>query len=154
MGPSQPHVQWSTELKRPGREADHSPSSSAEVKNEWSCPSTSVLSDPVAAEVQTLLTKPVSCLLPFRWNSLQERRTRSHSGFCTCSRVEVPRAYGSSALYSFVFYFSRSFCLLVIQSLLISHLRNSIPSTCKRPDGLWGPPSFLFMSYRETLPWR
>jgi hypothetical protein len=28
---------FSPEVKRPGLEADHSPSSSAEVKNEWSC---------------------------------------------------------------------------------------------------------------------
>jgi hypothetical protein len=28
------------EVKRPGREADHSPPSSAEVKNAWSCMST------------------------------------------------------------------------------------------------------------------
>ena len=129
MGPTQSHVQWSTEVKRPGREADHSLSSSAEFKNEWSCTSASVLSDLVAAEVQTFLTKPVSCLLSFRWNSLQERRTWSHGGFRTCSHVEVPRAYGSSALYSFVFYYSHSFCPLVILSLSISHLRNSIPST-------------------------
>jgi len=27
-------------VKRPGREADHSPPSSAEVKNAWSCTST------------------------------------------------------------------------------------------------------------------
>jgi hypothetical protein len=38
LGPTQPSIQWvpatlSLELKRPGREADHSPPSSAEVKN-------------------------------------------------------------------------------------------------------------------------
>jgi hypothetical protein len=38
-------IQWvpgalSLGLKRPGREADHSPPSSAEVKNAWSCIST------------------------------------------------------------------------------------------------------------------
>ena len=33
LGPTQPPVQWSTEVKRPGREAEHSPSSSAEGKN-------------------------------------------------------------------------------------------------------------------------
>jgi len=41
LGPSQPPSQWvlgaiSPEVKRPGREADHSPPSSAEVKNERS----------------------------------------------------------------------------------------------------------------------
>jgi hypothetical protein len=44
-GPTQPPIQWvsgalSLELKRPGREANHSPPSSTEVKNEWSYTST------------------------------------------------------------------------------------------------------------------
>jgi hypothetical protein len=42
LGPTQPPIQWvpgalSLEVKRPGREADHSPPSSTEVKNAWSC---------------------------------------------------------------------------------------------------------------------
>jgi hypothetical protein len=45
LGPNQPPIQWipgalSLAVKRPGREADHSPPSSAEVKNEWSYTST------------------------------------------------------------------------------------------------------------------
>jgi hypothetical protein len=45
LGPSQPPIQWlpgalSLGLKQPGREADHSPPSSAEVKNAWSYSST------------------------------------------------------------------------------------------------------------------
>jgi hypothetical protein len=41
MGPTQPPIQWvpgalSLEVKQPGREADHSPPSSAKVKNAWS----------------------------------------------------------------------------------------------------------------------
>jgi hypothetical protein len=45
LGPTQPPIQWvpgalSLRLKRPGREADHSPPSSAEVKNVWSYTST------------------------------------------------------------------------------------------------------------------
>jgi hypothetical protein len=41
LGPTQPTIQWvpkalSPEVKQPGREADHSPISSAEVKNAWS----------------------------------------------------------------------------------------------------------------------
>jgi hypothetical protein len=41
LGPAQPPIQWvpgalSVEVKRPGCVADHSPPSSAEVKNEWS----------------------------------------------------------------------------------------------------------------------
>jgi hypothetical protein len=41
LGPTQPHIQWvigalSLGVKRPGREADHSPPSTAEVKNAWS----------------------------------------------------------------------------------------------------------------------
>jgi hypothetical protein len=63
LGPTLPPVQWSTEVKGPGREADHSPSSSAEVKNEWSFTSASVLSDPVAAEVQTLLDQACQLLV-------------------------------------------------------------------------------------------
>jgi hypothetical protein len=39
LRPIQPPIQWvtglSSGLKRPGHEADHSPSSSAEVKNTW-----------------------------------------------------------------------------------------------------------------------
>jgi hypothetical protein len=46
LGPTQPPIQWipgalSLGVKRPGREANHSPPSSAEVKNAWSCTSTS-----------------------------------------------------------------------------------------------------------------
>jgi hypothetical protein len=45
VGPTQPPIQWvpgvlSLRVKRPGREADHSPPSSAEVKNAWSYTST------------------------------------------------------------------------------------------------------------------
>jgi hypothetical protein len=41
LGPTQPPIQWvpgalSLEVKRPGREADHSPPPSAEIKNVWS----------------------------------------------------------------------------------------------------------------------
>jgi hypothetical protein len=45
LGPTQPPIQWvpgalSLGVKWPGHEADHSPPSSAEVKNAWSCTST------------------------------------------------------------------------------------------------------------------
>jgi hypothetical protein len=45
LEPTQPPIQWVPEslslgVKRPGREADHSPPSSAEVKNAWSYTST------------------------------------------------------------------------------------------------------------------
>jgi len=41
LGPTQPPIQWvpgalSPRIKRPGREANYSPPSSAEVKNAWS----------------------------------------------------------------------------------------------------------------------
>jgi len=41
LGPTQPPIQWvpgafSLGVKRPGREADHSHPSSAEIKNAWS----------------------------------------------------------------------------------------------------------------------
>jgi hypothetical protein len=44
-GPTKSPIQWvrgalSLVVKRPGREADHSPPSNAEVKNAWSCTST------------------------------------------------------------------------------------------------------------------
>jgi hypothetical protein len=40
LGPTQPPMQWvpgplSPTIKRPGREDDHSPPTSAEVKNKW-----------------------------------------------------------------------------------------------------------------------
>jgi hypothetical protein len=45
LGPTQPLIQWvpgaiSLGVKRPGREADHSPPSSAEIKHAWSYTST------------------------------------------------------------------------------------------------------------------
>jgi hypothetical protein len=45
LGPTQPPIQWvpgapSLGEMRPGREADNSPPSNAEVKNEWSYTST------------------------------------------------------------------------------------------------------------------
>jgi hypothetical protein len=45
LGPTQPPIQWvpgalSRRVKRPGCEADHSPPSSAEVKNAWNYTST------------------------------------------------------------------------------------------------------------------
>jgi hypothetical protein len=44
LGPIRPHIQWlpglSPGVKRPRREADHSPTSSADVKNEWKYTST------------------------------------------------------------------------------------------------------------------
>jgi hypothetical protein len=45
LGPTQPPIQWipgdlSLGVKRPGREADYSPPSGAEVKNAWSYTST------------------------------------------------------------------------------------------------------------------
>jgi hypothetical protein len=45
LGPTQPPIQWtpgalSLMVKRPGREADHWPPSSAEVKNAWRYTST------------------------------------------------------------------------------------------------------------------
>jgi hypothetical protein len=45
LGPTQPPTQWvpgtlSLGVKRPGREADHSPPTSSEVKNAWSYTST------------------------------------------------------------------------------------------------------------------
>jgi len=45
LGPTQPPIQWVPgalflEVKRPRLEADHSPPSSAEVKNAWSYTST------------------------------------------------------------------------------------------------------------------
>jgi hypothetical protein len=41
LGPTQPPIQWvpgapSLRIKQPGREADHSPPSNAEVNNTWS----------------------------------------------------------------------------------------------------------------------
>jgi hypothetical protein len=39
LGPTQPPIQW-VKVKRPGREAGHSPPSSEEVNNAWSYTST------------------------------------------------------------------------------------------------------------------
>jgi hypothetical protein len=45
LGPTQPPIQWvpgalSPWVERPGREADHSPPTSAKVKKMWVCTST------------------------------------------------------------------------------------------------------------------
>jgi hypothetical protein len=34
LGPIQPPIQWVPGVKQPGREADHSPASNAEIKND------------------------------------------------------------------------------------------------------------------------
>jgi hypothetical protein len=38
LGPTQPSIQWLPGVKRPGREADHTPPSSVEVKNGGAIP--------------------------------------------------------------------------------------------------------------------
>jgi hypothetical protein len=46
LGPTQPPIQWASaalEVKRPGREADHSLQHSAEVKNAWNYTSTPII---------------------------------------------------------------------------------------------------------------
>jgi hypothetical protein len=35
LGPTQPPIQWVPGVERSGREADHSPTTSAEVRNTW-----------------------------------------------------------------------------------------------------------------------
>jgi hypothetical protein len=40
LGSTHPPIRWMPGVKRPGRETDHSPPSSAEVKNAWSYTST------------------------------------------------------------------------------------------------------------------
>jgi hypothetical protein len=35
LGPAQTPIQWVPEVKRPGREAHHSPPTSAEIENTW-----------------------------------------------------------------------------------------------------------------------
>jgi hypothetical protein len=42
VGPTERPIRWVPGVKRPGRVADHSPPSSAEVKNTWSYTSTPV----------------------------------------------------------------------------------------------------------------
>jgi len=41
LGTTQPPIKWAAGVKRPGREADYSPSCSIEVMNAWSYISTS-----------------------------------------------------------------------------------------------------------------
>jgi hypothetical protein len=38
LGPTQPHIQWIPGVKRPGCEADHSPPTTAEVRNGGAIP--------------------------------------------------------------------------------------------------------------------
>jgi hypothetical protein len=65
LGPTQPPIQWLSEalslgLKRPGSENDHSPPSSAEVKNAWS-----YTSNPAYAFVARCLVKQRDFTLPY-----------------------------------------------------------------------------------------
>jgi hypothetical protein len=40
LGSTQPHIQWEPGALSPGREADHSPPTSAEIKKSWAYTST------------------------------------------------------------------------------------------------------------------
>jgi len=77
LGPSQPPIQWVTRalslgLKWPRREADHSPISSAEVKNMWSYTPLSqyafMVWCSVKAEEQIKLFYNFICCFVWVWN--------------------------------------------------------------------------------------
>jgi hypothetical protein len=81
LGPTQPHVQWvpealSLEVKRPGRGADYSPKSSAEIKNAWSYTSTPQYTSMAWCLVKTKIT---GAHLPFtlQWSRVLEKLTVS-----------------------------------------------------------------------------
>ena len=64
MGPTQPPIHWvpgamPSRVKRPGRQFDHSPPSSAEVKNEWSHTSTSTRAFVMCGGITLLLMPTV-----------------------------------------------------------------------------------------------
>jgi hypothetical protein len=75
LGPTQPRIQWvpgalSLGVKRPEREADHSPPSSSEVKNAWNYTST-----PQYAFMAW-------CLVKHRDNFIYVRARSCQSGHC------------------------------------------------------------------------
>jgi hypothetical protein len=70
LGPTQPPIQWVpgalfTGVKRPVREADYSPPSSAEVKNAWHCNST----PPYVFMLWCLVKHRANLHLPFTFTS-------------------------------------------------------------------------------------
>jgi hypothetical protein len=67
LGPTQPPIRWvpgalSLGIKRPGREADHSPPSSTEVKHAWSYTSTPPI------RFHGVLSEGISTILPFTFS--------------------------------------------------------------------------------------
>jgi hypothetical protein len=86
LGPTQPSIQrvpgaLSPGIKRPGREADHSDPTSAEVKNTWiytSTPPHVLMAKPLISEAQEQL------YLPFTGNKLDILRWQFTSCFVFC----------------------------------------------------------------------
>jgi hypothetical protein len=82
LGPIQPPIQWvsgalSLGVKRPGREADHSPPSSAEVKNAWSYTSTTQYAFMAWCSVKSTGT---TLRLPFKLRDI----LGPHAAHCPC----------------------------------------------------------------------
>jgi hypothetical protein len=70
LEPTQPPIQWvpgalSLGVKRPEREADHSPTSSAEVKNAWSYPPLPSTSSWRGAQLEKKHRDNFTCIFTF-----------------------------------------------------------------------------------------
>jgi hypothetical protein len=102
-GPTQPPIQWvpgalSLGVKRPGHEADHSPPSSAEVKNAWGYTST----PPICLHGVVPSQSP-GTILPLHCLKLKERSCYRHKVWLYCATENENfylREIGSHKLHS------------------------------------------------------
>jgi hypothetical protein len=102
LGPIRPPIQWvprapSLGVKRPGREADHSPTSSAEVKNSWSYTST----PPIHLHGMVLIKKQKKYvgLLNYAFSNTRVTHRRSYGLDDRGSRVRFPAWAGNFSLH-------------------------------------------------------
>jgi hypothetical protein len=81
LGSTQPPIQWTQGVKRPWREADHSPPASAEVKKVWICTST----PPYAFMTGTTLPLPYVAVADSQYPANYVKSTTIYFGFFFCT---------------------------------------------------------------------